>query len=318
MLSSEIVENCRIRSRSPGSRVETASIGQARQREREPDRADGLAVLLVGAGDPGGGDADVRAEHPLRALGHLLRALLAHDAFGGDPQHRALHLGGVRRDRTPERAARPRTFAIARADQAAGQRLRDAEGPAARFEALEHRVLHRLVVDREDEVAEDRAELRLLGLDQRPRLPPRSRALAVSRTTMPSIPRARNAIVGLDCVSTRLGDHLGQPRLGLPPGLERPAHDGRRLARAGQQVREDVVLHHQLHLVRDPGDRVDDLAADLGPDAGRGADRVRDHVRALRHVGLAQVVLPACPGRGRRTATRCARRAPRAVRARPP
>ena len=33
----------------------------------------------------------------------------------------------------------------------------------------EHRVLHRLVVDAEHEVAEDRAQLALLGLDERAR-----------------------------------------------------------------------------------------------------------------------------------------------------
>src|SRR5262245_9243538 len=51
-----------------------------RQREREPDGADGLAVLLVRTRDAGRRDADVRAEHPARTLGHLLGALLAHHA----------------------------------------------------------------------------------------------------------------------------------------------------------------------------------------------------------------------------------------------
>ena len=45
-LSNEIVENWRMRSRSPGSRVDTASVGRPGQREPEAHRADALAVLL--------------------------------------------------------------------------------------------------------------------------------------------------------------------------------------------------------------------------------------------------------------------------------
>ena len=41
----------------------------------------------------------------------------------------------------------------------AGERLGDAERPAALLAAAQHRLLHRLVVDREHELAEDRAQL---------------------------------------------------------------------------------------------------------------------------------------------------------------
>ena len=115
-----------------------------------------------------------------------------------------------------------------------------------------------------------------------------------------------------------VGDHLGQPGLRLTPRLERPADDHRRLTRAREQVGEHVLRHHQLHLVRHARHRVDDLAVDLRPDAGRGPDRVRDHVGAGRDVGLAQVVHRHVAQRGRRRASRCARRAPRVARARRP
>ena len=73
-------------------------------------------------------------------------------------------------DRAAERVARAGHVDDARADQPAGERLRDAERPPAAAQPLEHRVLHRLVVDAEHEVAEDRAQLLLLGVDQRARL----------------------------------------------------------------------------------------------------------------------------------------------------
>ena len=82
-LSSEIVENWRTRSRSPGQaggeRLRSAGRAARCANQTVPDR---LTVLLVGPGDAGGGDADVGAEHPLRADGHLDRALLAHDVLG--------------------------------------------------------------------------------------------------------------------------------------------------------------------------------------------------------------------------------------------
>ena len=54
----------------------------ARQRDPEADRADRDAVLLGRAGDARDGDADVGAEHALRAFRHLARGLLAHDRLG--------------------------------------------------------------------------------------------------------------------------------------------------------------------------------------------------------------------------------------------
>ena len=111
--------------------------------------------------------------------------------------------------------------------------------------------------------------------------------------------RDRRVLLRVDPV----GDHLGEPGLGLAPRLERPAHDDGRLARSREQVGEHVLLHHQLHLVRDARHRVDDLVPDLGADAGRGADRVRDHVRrrgtsAWRRLFCGHVAAPRAEERG--------------------
>ena len=87
-------------------------------------------------------------------------------------------------------------------------------------------------------------------------------------------------------------DHLRERRLRRTPRLQRRRHDRRGLARTAQQVGDDVVGDHLLHLVRHARHRVDDLAVgQLAPQTRRGADRVRDRLAALGDVGLAQVVL---------------------------
>ena len=65
---------------------------------------------------------------------------------------------------------------------------------------------------------------------------------------------------------------------------------------AFEQIGQHVLGDHLGHLVGHAGDRVDHLLhavrrIDLALQPGRGADRVRDDVAALRHVGLAEVVL---------------------------
>ena len=107
--SSEIVENWRTRSRSPGRRVLTASTvpsGSAIPKHTVPDRD---AVLLGRAGDTRDRDADVGAEHALRALAPSARAdssLTTSSAV--TPSIDALHVGRVRADRAAERLARAR------------------------------------------------------------------------------------------------------------------------------------------------------------------------------------------------------------------
>ena len=161
-----------MRSRSNGSRAVIASGSWPGIGDAVPDGADRLTVLLVGSGHAGHRDGDVGAEHALRALGHLLHRLLADHQLGGDAEHRALHVGGVRRDRTAERATGTGHVGEARADEPAGERLGDAERPAALLAEAQHLRLHRVVVDREHELAEHLAQLDVFGVEERraPRL----------------------------------------------------------------------------------------------------------------------------------------------------
>ncbi len=107
---------------------------------------------------------------------------------------------------------------------------------------------------------------------------------------MPREERDRRVAGGVERVQS-VGDHLGQRRLRGAPGLQRPRHDRGNLARAPQQIGDDVLGHHELHLVGHARHRVHDLVADRAAQARRGADRVRDRVPALGDVGLAEVVL---------------------------
>ena len=68
-----MVENWRMRSRSNGSGGDRLGL-VARDRDGEPDRADGWPSCSSGPATPVTRDADVGAEHALRALGHLLAA----------------------------------------------------------------------------------------------------------------------------------------------------------------------------------------------------------------------------------------------------
>src|SRR6185503_4190364 len=126
------------------------------------DRADGDTILLGRSGDSGHGDADVGMQDATRAFGHLRRRLLAHHRIRRDAEDLTLDLGCVRADRAAERLARTGHARDARADEPTGYRFRDAERPPAIAQSREHRVFHRLVVDREYEITENRTQLAFL------------------------------------------------------------------------------------------------------------------------------------------------------------
>src|SRR5439155_1752198 len=69
--------------------------------------------------------------------------------------------------------------------------------------------------------------------------------------------RDRRVAARVERVET-VRNHLGQRRLRRAPRLQRSRHDRRDLPRAAQQVGDYVLGHHQLHLVRHAGNRVDD------------------------------------------------------------
>ena len=244
-------------------------------------------------GDAGGGDADVGAEDPLGAGRHLLRAGAADDLLGGDVEQVAFDVGRVRRDRPAERGAGAGDVGDAGADQPAGERFGNAERPAAGLEAAEHRVLHRLVVDAEDEVAEHAAEGPLLGLDQLAGFGVGG-GFGGEAHVEPFDPAGEEGDgrvgLGLDPV----GDHLGEPRFGGAPGLEGSRHDDGSFAGPLEEVGQHIVGDHLLHLVGDARHRVDDSgrAADrhLAAQPGGGADGVGDDAAADGDLGLAQVV----------------------------
>ena len=243
--SSEIVENWRNRSRSPGRRVLTDFGRQARQREAEAHRADRDAVLLGRARDARRRDADVGAEHTLRAFGHLARRVLAHDRLGRDAEHRALHVGRVRADRAAEHVARAGHVDDARADQPAGQRLGDAERPA-RGRAAVRAPRDSIVSSSTPNTRSPRiARNSFSSASTSARASASVAALAVTRTTSPSMPRARNAIVGIAALRVErveaVRDHLRERRLRRAPRLQRARHDRRRFARTPQQVGDDVL-----------------------------------------------------------------------------
>ena len=109
--------------------------------------------------------------------------------------------------------------------------------------------------------------LALLGLDERLAPPRVVAAFAVMRTTMPSMPRARKAIVGFVCASTRSAIISARPDSDAPHVFSErdtiAACSPARASRSGSTCSRD----HQLHLVGHAGHRVDDLVADRGADA---------------------------------------------------
>ena len=120
------------RSRSPGRRVVTASTvpsGSAMPKQTVPTATPSCSV---GPATPVTAIPTSAPSTRCAPSAICRAALLAHDELRGDAEHVALHLGRVRADRAAERLARAGHVRDTRADQPAGDRLRDAERPAAR------------------------------------------------------------------------------------------------------------------------------------------------------------------------------------------
>ena len=113
--------------------------------------------------------------------------------------------------------------------------------------------------------------------------PPLARKAIDGLGRPPSLPT-----VGLQPVDLRR-HRLGDRRLPHARGPQHPVHHDRGPARPRQQVGQDAVGEHRVHLVRHTGQRVGDAAEQLHPDAGRGAALVRQRLGALRQVGLPEV-----------------------------
>ena len=142
--------------------------------------------------------------------------------------------------------------------------------------------------------------------------------LAVMRTTSPSMPRARKAIVASPGLVERVEPvrhHLRERRLRRAPRLERARHDRRGGARTGKEVGDDVGGDHLLHLVghaRAPRRRPcrrPDSADPARCRSGCGSPRRPRERRP--GAGCSRACRAGAPG----TSSRCARRDPCAARA---
>ena len=96
------------------------------------DGAHGHPVLRLGTRDPGGRQAPVRAQQPAGAHRELTGDLGVHRAPLGEqraahPEHLALDLGGIGRDRAAEGPGGPRHVGDGSGHEAAGQRLGDGQ-----------------------------------------------------------------------------------------------------------------------------------------------------------------------------------------------
>ena len=300
--SSELITaNWRICSRCVPERS-VAAWRAGRQGDGDAHRADGDVVLLGRAGDAGEAEADVGAEQPLRALGHLDRRRLVDDRTGRHLEQVELDLAGVGHDAAAEHVAGAGDGRQPGGDEPAGERLGEPERQPCGAQQVEHDRLHRLAVDAEHERPEHAAQRRPPTRRARPPPPRRSGRRVVRRTSRPFQPRARKAIVGSPASSRRammpsrrslsplsLSPHVCRTRLAMTD--DSPA--------AGPQVGQHGPLEHVLHLVGHTGHGVDDLVADRADQPGRRAAGLRDHRRPDRHERLAQVVLRHRAGRGR-------------------
>ena len=182
-------------------------------------------------------------------------------------------------------------------DQSAGERLGQGQGQAPFAQQVEHDGLHGVVVEPEDDVADEGPDPLLLLVEDGGDLG-FGRGLG-GDPHLESLPSARQERdrrgTGLVEAPDLVVELLGQPGLGLAPGPQRPAVDHRGDAGPGPEVRQDALGHHLLHLPGHPGDRVHDLAlVGTGERADESGSRPR-HRRvergSHRYVGLEQVVV---------------------------
>jgi hypothetical protein len=259
--------------------------------QTEEDRAHGLAVLLGRAGNARDGNADIGAQHLARALGHRDRRLLGDHRPAGHAQEVELHLGVVGNDGAAEEPAGTCHRCQPGAHEAAGERLRDTERQLVGIQQHGDRVLHALVVGTEDERAQQRAQLVLLGLQE---VSGGGLIGALGRDAdLDALDAAgqegdRGVAEGIEGGHPR-SHHLRQRRLRRSPGAQGATEDDGGLSRSPLQVGEHRRAHHRLHLVGNAGYGVDHLVTDRADEAGCGAEGVRDEVGSLRPIGLALV-----------------------------
>ena len=251
-----------------------------------------MAVRRAGALYAGGRQPDIGAERAAHPVGERARRFGRGERRAVERPEPLRRAAGGGDQRAAERRAGARRRRQARAHQPAGQRLRHRQGLAARAQHVEHRRLHRLVVDAEHHVAENAAHARLLrrddglggGLVRRLGGDAHLEALYAARLERQ---RRRAGAVELGDAPRQL---FGESGLGLPPGLDHAALDDRRRPRPPPEVRQDRRLQHQAHFPRHAGNRVGDLLADGADQPRRRPRHFGDERRAFGQVGLAQVV----------------------------
>jgi hypothetical protein len=168
--------------------------------------------------------------------------------------------------------------------------------PLAARQLREHHALERLVVLREDEVAEALAHL---ALDRRELLADVVHVGAAHGQLGLEL-RIVRAEAELHAAVRHHLLHAGEERvhvrLAEPVGVEPLEVDHRLHAALGEDPRDHLLLEHAPQLARDAGREEEAGAADVEREAARGADRIVDHLRGRRAAWPASRCWAACCG----------------------
>ena len=266
----------------------------------DEDRAGRLAVLLLRPGHPGDAEPHVGLQQRPDTARHRLGGDGTDDRAARHAQEFELHLGGVAHDPSAEPRRRPRDVHQATGDQPAGDGLGDRQRLVAREHPGGDGVLHRLVVDPEDDVAEllldEGANERLLVDEQTRGV--RGVVAARGESDLDALDARgeegdRHAPVARQGLEA-LAHGLGETGLARPPRAQHPTRDHRglpRVALTGQEVGQDRAFEHVGHLVGHAGHGVDHLLAYRADQSRRRAAGLGDDRGATGNVGLEQVVL---------------------------
>ena len=271
-------------------REATSSSGRDREADR-PAELDPVRALVEVDQD---GQRMRRAGVPSRGLRHGLGRLardLARRA-GAPVRPTAAQTSPSSRDTTPRRndLLRPRQMADARGDLPARERLDDRQRRPAVRQLREHDALERLVVLRQDEVAEALAHLLL----DRRELPADVVHVGAAHRQLGLELRVVRAEAELHAAVRHQLLHAGEQRVDVrlaePVGVEPLQVDHRLHAALGEEPRDDLLLEHAPQLARNARREEEARAADVEREAARGADRIVDHLRGGGQHGLLPVV----------------------------